>query len=75
MIVATVVVMVIVEIVHRIIVAFSAERLFLKAEWFAHLVKRTKEVNGMDDRQVVWSNENLNLEEWRADLEEEYPGY
>ena len=29
----------------------------------------------MDDRHVVWSNENLNLEDWRADLEEEYPGY
>ena len=25
----------------------------------------------MDDRHVVWSNENLNLEDWRADLEEE----
>ena len=29
----------------------------------------------MDDRHVVWSNENLDLEDWRADLEEEYPGY
>ena len=28
----------------------------------------------MDDRHVVWSNENLDLEDWRADLEE-YPGY
>ncbi len=29
----------------------------------------------MDDRHVVWSNENLDLEDWRTDLEEEYPGY
>jgi len=35
--VATVPVMVIVKIVHRIIVAFSAEKLFQKAEWFARL--------------------------------------
>ena len=27
------------------------------------------------DRHVVWSNENLDLEDWRADLEEEHPGY
>ena len=24
---------------------------------------------------IVWSNENLDLEDWREDLEEEYPGY
>lgn len=24
---------------------------------------------------VIWSNENLNLEDWRADLKEEYPDY
>lgn len=29
----------------------------------------------MKDRNVIWSNESLNLEDWRADLEEEYPGY
>lgn len=29
----------------------------------------------MDDRHVVWSNENLNLEDWRESLEELYPGY
>ena len=45
---------------------------FPKAEWFAPLVKQMKEVNGMDDRHVVWSNENLDLEDWRAYLEEEY---
>ena len=54
---------------------YAAARKSLKAEWFALLVKQMKEVNGMDDRHVVRSNENLDLEEWRADLEEEYPGY
>ena len=29
----------------------------------------------MDDRHVVWSNENLDLEDWRESLEELYPGY
>lgn len=25
-----------------------------------------------NDRHIVWSNENLDLEDWREDLEEEY---
>ena len=28
----------------------------------------------MSDKQIIWSNENLDLENWRADLAEEYPG-
>ena len=28
-----------------------------------------------EKKHVIWSNENLNLEDWRGDLEEEYPGY
>ena len=28
-----------------------------------------------NDRHIVWSNETLDLEDWRTDLEEEYPGY
>ena len=54
---------------------YAAARKSPKAEWFAHLVKQKKEVNGMDDRHVVWSNENLDLEDWRESLEELYPGY
>jgi hypothetical protein len=45
---------------------YAAARKSPKAEWFAHLVKQMKEVNGMDDRHVVWSNENLDLEDWRV---------
>ena len=29
----------------------------------------------MNNRHVVWSNENLDLEDWRESLEELYPGY
>lgn len=28
-----------------------------------------------NDRHIVWSNENLDLEDWRDNLEEEYPGH
>lgn len=27
----------------------------------------------MDDRKVIWSNENLNLDDWRDSLQEEHP--
>lgn len=29
----------------------------------------------MDNRHIVWSNENLDLEDWRESLEELYEGY
>ena len=29
----------------------------------------------MDDRHIIWSNENLDLEDWRDELSVEYPGY
>ena len=27
-----------------------------------------------DDRHIIWSNYNLDFEDWRDDLEEQYPG-
>ena len=28
---------------------------------------------GKAKKRIIWSNRNLDLEDWRADLEEEYP--
>ena len=27
----------------------------------------------MEDRHIIWSNENLDLDDWREDLQEQYP--
>ena len=27
-----------------------------------------------DDHHIIWSNHNLDFEDWRDDLEEQYPG-
>ena len=27
----------------------------------------------MEDRHIIWSNENLDLDDWRDDLQEQYP--
>ena len=28
----------------------------------------------MNDRHIIWSNYNLDFDDWRGDLEEQYPG-
>lgn len=56
--------------------AYAAVPLSPKEVSFALIVQpAVKEMKKMKDRNVIWSNESLNLEDWRADLEEEYPGY
>ena len=35
-------------------------------------MKRT-EVKEVEDRHIIWSNENLDLDDWREDLQEQYP--
>lgn len=35
-------------------------------------MKRT-EVKKVEDRHIIWSNENLDLDDWREDLQEQYP--
>ena len=27
----------------------------------------------VEDRHIIWSNENLDLDDWREDLQEQYP--